>query len=84
MRFDIIINAFLYYAVAIMVWFLTGIIVGNLEPVILTWKTTFPFWFSWYDYYQTIYQWVPIMMLIVPFFYIYTNNAKSQTNIPLK
>jgi len=79
MRIDVYVNSFIMFGLAIGMWVLSGIIIGNLEPVILQMQTTYPFWFAWYGYYQTVYTYMPLLFLMAIFLYIYTNSSKSET-----
>ena len=77
MKLDIIVNSFVFFILGIIIWFLTGLVVGNLEPVVLEWSLIHPKWFQWYNLYQTVYNWTPILILLATVLYIYTNRESE-------
>jgi hypothetical protein len=70
----------IYFILGIAIWLITGFVMGGLEPTILNAQVSYGSWFNWYNLYQTVYNWTPLLILLATVLYIFTADMSERTS----
>lgn len=70
-KLSVIVGGFITFILAVVLWTISGNIMGGLEPTIDMFAGELPQWFEWWDLYKQVWNWMPIFVIIAIVLYMF-------------